>query len=310
MKLIKTCICTAALMIMVFCMSGCNAALSVTEIDLGDNLPKWQLNQEHTVEKISDDEKKHGVAGIYVTDTDDADVHVYNYPKKTGVSLEEFGQQQASKYNVFCNMMTDRNIPVAVLNYHECIEDEHYIVQAYIYEGDTDFVEVCTMFKTDVIPLGVSDLSVRMIRDYEEQIESGGPLIYDEKYVAENDRLPLLRVKQFEKSEFPVEFIEPGMLNKVSDRKFKAFAKDGWTLKEIVSFYDENYKLIKGEVISRNNLKLAFMGYIDDGVFKTRAVINDNNDYVMLGAEAEASEFQHVTNALIDTIEKQNMGEQ
>jgi len=46
------------------------------------------------------------------------------------------------------------------------------------------------------------------------------------------------------------------------------------------------------------------MGYTDDGFFKTRAVIDNGSDYIMLCAEAEASVFQHVTNALIDSIEK------
>ena len=54
----------------------------------------------------------------------------------------------------------------------------------------------------------------------------------------------------------------------------------------------------------RNDLNLAFIGYIDEGIFKTRAFIDDGSDYVLLSAEAEASKFQHLTNALIDAIEK------
>ena len=56
--------------------------------------------------------------------------------------------------------------------------------------------------------------------------------------------------------------------------------------------------------MAMSGLPLAFIGYIDDGIFKTRAFIEDGTDYTLLSAEAEVMRFQHVTNALIDAIEK------
>ncbi len=304
MKKCKKIFYAAVLLIFTFCLSGCSRATSVTEIPLGDNLPMWILDEAHIVAELPDNAGEQGLIGIYTTDTNQADVYVYSFPKEDDVSLEEFGQQQAAEHNIFCNMLTDRNVPVAVLNYYESMEDEHYIVQAYIYEADANFVEVCTMFKTEPVSFGSGDLSIHMIREYDAQEQNDSPLIFDMEYLTENDRLPLLRVRQFSKNDFPAEAIEPDLLNDVSDSQYAELAEDGWTLEEIISLYDESYDLLRGEVMYRNNLTLAFIGYIDDGIFKTRAVVDDGTEYVMLCAEAEASRFQHITNALIDAIVK------
>lgn len=138
MKKSKKCFYAAVLLTIVFCLSSCSKPASVTEIPLGDDLPVWMLDEVHTVAELPDNAEEQGLIGIYTTDTDQADVYVYSFSREDGVSLEEFGQQQAAERNVFCNMLTDRDVPVAVLNYHESMEDEHYIVQAYIYETDAN----------------------------------------------------------------------------------------------------------------------------------------------------------------------------
>lgn len=304
MKKRKDCFYAAALLIIAFCLIGCAGAGAATEIPLGDDLPVWVLDEVHTVASLPDNAGEQCLIGIYATDTDRADVYVYRFPREDGVSLEEYGQRRAAERNVYCNMLTDRGVPVAVLNYHECAEGEHYIVQAYIYEADSDFVEVCTLFKTEAVPFGAGDLSIRMIREYDAQAQNGSPLVFDTVYLTENDRLPLLRIRQFPKNDFPANVIEPDLLPAVSEERYADLAEDGWTAEEIISLYGERYDLLRGEVLFRNDLTLAFIGYIDDGIFKTRAVVDDGTEYVMLCAEAEASRFQHVTNALIDAIKK------
>lgn len=295
---------TALLLIFSLCLCGGSGNASVTEIPLGDDLPVWRLDGVHTAAELPDNAQERGLIGIYTTDTDRADVYVYRFSRENGVSLEEFGMQQAAERGVFCNMLTDRNVPTAVLNYHECMEGNHYIVQAYIYDAGADFVEVCTLFKTEPVSFGSGGLSIRMIREYDAQEQNESPLNVGTAYFTENDRLPLLRIRQFSKQDFPAEIVEPDLLNTVSEEQYAALAEDGWTLEEIVLLYDESYDLLRGDVMCRNDLTLAFIGYIDGGIFKTRAVVDDGTEYIMLCAEAEAARFQHVTNALIDSIEK------
>ena len=304
MKKCKVFLYAGVLLVFLFCLSGCGSSASVTEISLGDDLPVWMLDGEHSVEALPDNAEEEGLIGVYTTDTDKADVYVYSFPKEDGISLEDFGQQKAAERSIFCNMMTDRGTPAAVLNYYDSIGDEHYIVQAYIYESEKAFVEVCTMFKTEVVSAGTDDLSVRLIREYEGQPQSDSPLEFDTVYATENDRLPQLRIRKLSGNDFPADVVEPDLLTAVSDEEYAALAADGWTPDEIVSLYDECYDLLKGEVMCRNDLDLAFVGFVDEGIFKTRAVIVDGDDYLMLSAEAEASKFQHVTNALIDAIDK------
>ncbi len=304
MKKYKECIHMAVLMLFSLCLYGCGRTASVTEIPLSENLPVWMLNEVHTVEELPENAEERGLIGIYTSDTDKADVYVYSFPREDGVSLEEFGRQQATERNIFCNMLTDRDVPVAVLNYYDSVEDEHYIVQAYIYEAGEHFIEVCTMFKTALVSFGCGDLSIHMIREYDAKTQNDSALVFDTVYLTDNDRLPTLRVRQFPQNDFPTDVIEPALINTVSEEQYAALAEDGWTPEEIISLYDKEYDLLRGDVMCRNDLVLAFIGYIDDGIFKTRAVIDDGTEYVMLSAEAETSKFQHVTNALIDAIEK------
>ncbi len=303
MKKRKAWLCAAAALIFALCLSSCGKADSVTEISLGEDLPVWMLDGEHTAERIPKNAGE-GLIGIYTDKSGLADVYVYSFPKEEGLSLEEFGQKLATERNIFCNMLTDRDVPAAVLNYYESVGEEHSVVQAYIYESAGNFLEVCTVFKTELLPFGSGDLSIRMIREYAGEEKTGSPLAFDREYLTENDRLPTLRIREFSKDEFPTEILEPDLADAVSEEEYSALAEGGWEAEEIISLYGESYDLLRGDVMFRNDLNLAFIGYIDEGIFKTRAFIDDGSDYVLLSAEAEASKFQHLTNALIDAIEK------
>lgn len=295
---------TLALIILLCAGLYGNAAANV-EIPLGNGLPDWVPDGTYTAEELPETATDEGLSGIYIADTGFSVIYVYDLPKETGVSLEEFGQQIAGQHHIFCNMIKDRGVPVAVLNYYDCIADEPYIVQTYIYETDDHFVEVRTLFGTALVPFGESDdLSIHMINGYNALEQNSGPLLSDTVYSADNDRLPQLRVRKFPKDDFPAEIIEPELLDAVSDREFAALAADGWSLDEFVSVYSKCFELLKGEVTCRNDLDHAFIGYIDDGIFCTRAFIDDGDVYVLLCAQAEASKFQHVTNALLDVVER------
>lgn len=233
-----------------------------------------------------------------------SEVSGYSYPKEDGVSLEEFGQKKAAEHNVFCNMMTDGGAPAAVLNYHDCAEGRHYIVQTYFHETGDCFVEVRTAYKTEPVPLGSGDLSIHMIREYEAREQKDSPLLFDAAYSAANERLPQVFIRQFYKDDFPAGIIEPKLRGAVSDDRCAGLAADGWTLEELISLYRAGFDLLKGEITRRNGFDLAFIGYIDEGIFKTRAFLDGGDYYTMICAEAEAAKFQHITNALIDAVEK------
>ena len=282
------------------CTLACCYAETAAVIPLGDGLPDWELDGAYTALEVPETAAEEGLTGIYRSDAGLSDIYVYSFPKD-GADLADFGQQLASERHIFCNRMTDRGVPAAVLNYFDCVNGEPYIVQAYIYETEESFVEVCTLFKTGSVPFGGEDLSIRMISEYDAEEQEDSPLLSDTVYRTENDRLPQLRIREFAKNEFPAEIIEPELM---AQESFAALSENGWTLEEFVSIYDECFELSKGEVACRNDLDHAFLGYIDDGIFYTRAFIDDGEVYVLLSAEAEATKFQHVTNALIDAVER------
>ena len=292
----------AALMLFsLLCTGDCCYAESAAVISLGAGLPDWELNEVYTSETLAENAAEEGLSGIYTSDAGLSDIYIYSFPKEGSITLEEFGRQLAAERHIFCNMMTDRSVPTAVLNYFDRIGDKPYIVQAYVYETDDSFIEVCTLFKTRSVPFGSSDLSIHMISEYNAQEQKDSPLLSDTVYQTENDRLPLLRVREFLKDGFPAEIVEPEL---ISGESFAALSENGWTLEEFVSIYGECFELSKGEVTCRNDFNHAFIGYINDGIFYTRAFIDDGEVYVLLSAEAEASKFQHITNALIDAVER------
>ena len=290
--------------LLVLCAGICCNAVSSTSIPLGDGLPDWLSEGVYTAKAPQEFTTVEGLAGIYTADADSPVIYVYRLSKADGISLEEFGQQMGEQHHVFCNMMNDRGVSAAVLNYYDCYGDEPFIVQAYIYETEDHFVEVRTLFRTVLIPFGGDDLFIHMINEYEEQVQKDSSLLSDAVYRTANEKLPQLRIRRFPKAEFPVEIVEPALLDAVSAEEVAALAADEWMLDEFVTIYDKRFELLKGEVTCRNDLDHAFVGYIDDGVFHTRAFIDDGEVYILLSAQAEFSRFQHVTNALIDAVER------
>lgn len=286
-----------------FCLGACGHAEqdAVDEIVLEDGLPEWELEIPYTVGTLPEDAASQGLTGIYTTESDYADIYVYEYPKD-GKTLETFGEEQAAAHKVFCNPMKEDGCAAAVLNYYEKIDGESYFIQAHIYEGASRFIEVRSLFKTWEMPIGASDLSFRLIREYTEETAIGSAFPYEAVYVTENDNLPELRVRQFAKDDFPAESYDAAALTNTTAEQYAVYAADGWTLEEWIALYDDRFDLIKGEVMERNGLQTAFIAYVDDGIFKTRAIIDDGAGYIMLCAEAEADEFQHITNALIDSV--------
>lgn len=276
MNKIKKSVYAAIVILIVFCLAACAKGNAVREIKLGEGLPLWKLNSAHVSKELTDDDKAQGITGIYTTDSDTDEVYVYSIPKEDGITLEDFGQQKAAELGVFCNMMPVGDVQAAVVNYYERDGDEHYIAQAYYFDGGENFIEVLTRFKTKKLELGTEGLYLRMVREYKEEIKNDSPLLFDATYTADNDHLPQIFVKKF--------------------------SKDGWTLNEILSIYESEYELKRGELMYRNGFDIAFVGYIDNGIFKTRAFVSDGDNYVMLGTEAEASKFQHVTTALLDAM--------
>lgn len=290
-----------ALLLSLLCMGGCCYDEPAEVISLGDGLPDWELNEVYNFEAPAGNVTEEGLSGIYTSDAGLSDIFIYKFPKEGRITLEEFDRQLAEERHVFCNMMTDRGVPCAVLNFFDRIKGKPYLVQAYIYETKDTFIEVCTLFKTQSVPFGSNDLFIHMISEYGVQEQKSGPLLSDTVYHSDNDRLPMLRIQEFDKAVFPAESIDPEL---VLEERFTSLAENGWTPEEFVSIYDECFELSKGEVTCRNDLDHAFIGYTDDSIFYTRAFIDDGEVYVLLSAEAEASKFQHITNALIDAVER------
>ena len=274
MKMLKKFASSAFLLLICLCFLACGNNNVITEISLGDGLPVWELEGEY-IASVPSEAEDSSLTGIYTTDSDCADIWVYSYPKDNGKTLEAFGQELAGEYGVFCNMMKDGEIPVAVINYYESAEAEPYIVQAYIYESETEFIKICNKFKTETVPLGTGGLNINMIREYEAEERSGDDkgLSFDTVYSSDNDKLPLLRVAEFNKKEFPVEAGDPDLSKALKDKQVEILGEDGWTCKDFISLYGEIYDLKKGELQNRNGLNLAFIGFVDNGIFKTRAFI-------------------------------------
>ena len=299
----KKLIAAAVLLLLVFgLVLGCPGG-AVSSIPLGDGVPAWQPEGAYTAARLPENAAGQKLTAVYTDAAGVCDLYVYSFPREAELSLEEFGQQLAAERHIFCNMMTDRGVPVAVLNYFDRMDGEPYLVQAYIYDAGDHFAELCMRFRTDDVPFGRGELSIHMPRAYEAQEQTGGALLSDTVYTPDRDRLPPLRVRQFAKDAFPVETVEPELLDAVSEEQLAALAADGWTPDELVTAYGQRYELSKGEVTCRNGLDHAFLGYIDDGVFHTRAFIDSGDTYILLSAEAEVPKFQHVTNALIDAVE-------
>lgn len=284
--------------------AACGSNNGCTEVSLGENLPTWGFADTLYPAELPADASETGLTDIYKSDRQDiADAYIYHYPKEEGITLEAFGQQQAADRKVFCNMTAYGDVPAANVTYYETAYGADNIVRSYIFEAEDEFVKVCSVHKTERIALGESDYTVAMPGGYTETENAESIFPYEKVYTYEDEFLPTVRVRQFAKDYFTEALFDADRMEGMSGEVYEACADQGWTLAEFVDLYGDRYKLLKGETFNRNGLDVGFVGYIDEGVFYVRALIDCGDDYIMLCAENDAAIFQHVVNALIDTVE-------
>ena len=289
---------------LLLCLSACGREAVYREISLGAGLPDWQFAEERYAAALADDAENPGLVGNYQTGREsDADVLLYRFAKEPGMTLESVGQELAAEYNVFCNMTTFADCPAANVTYCEAAGDEDYLVRAYILEGRDEFVKVCFRHHTQKLPLGESDFALSMPAGSTVLPERAGVFPFETVYSFEDEALPTVMVRQFAKDYFTAESFDALLCPGTSAAQYARYAENGWTQQEIIDIYDENFSLLKGELIHRNGFDAAFIGYIDEGIFYVRAFLDCGDDYIVLCAENDANIFQHVVNALIDTID-------
>lgn len=297
MKKLKRIFLLAVLIIAALALTACGKTEPVNEVSLGDGLPAFEFSVPMNKADISEE----NLEAAYVTDNTTApDVYVYSYEKADGQTLEDFGGEFAAQYKVFCNMISYEDIPCANITY-ELTDGKDFIVRSYVFESDDAFKQICFRYKTEKTVLGESGKTISLMDGWEEKTADGAfPAETDYEYA--DEYLPLIRIREFDKDYFTAETYDEALMPNTTEEEYSEWAEDGWTLEEAIAFYDDNYELLKGELIWRNGLDVAFIGYIDEGIFYVRAVIDCGDDYVMLCAENDAALFQHVVNALIDTI--------
>lgn len=294
-------ICLSICLIISLC--ACTSGKKITDIPLATDLPVIHTEEPYYDEKLPDNAEKEGLVKTYTSKSDDPDIFVYNIPAKKGETLQSFGQKQAEKHGVFCDIIQKDKTQSAVLNYYQREGDDHFIIQEYIYISKNRFVKVDYRYKTVKTPLGTTGLNFRLIRGYDEEDRPDSDFSYNKKYSTEKDDLPDVRVCQFAKKDFADKGIRKKYFRKISQEQFDNYAENGWTLKEILKVYKKNYDVKKGEFMNKNDHDIAFIGFIQDGIFYVRAFINCGSDIVMFGCEKEAAKFRHMTNAYLDSIE-------
>lgn len=276
---------------------------SYDKIELGDNLPTIEFSETHRSGKLPDDTKEQNLTDVYTTENEAApDVYVYRYEKAEGETLDSFGAAQAEEHKVFCNMTEYAGVPAANVTYYQKLDGRDYIVRSFIFEDEAEFVKLCFMHKTKDLKLGQSALSFKLMSGYSSYVNKDSVFPFEEVYEYEDEYLPTVRVRRCAKDYFTADKYDESLIPGTSKEHFEAYAVDGWSLDDVIAVYGENYELLKGEKINRNGFDIAFIGYIDAGIFYVRAYIDYGNEYIVLCAENDAPHFQHVVNALIDTI--------
>lgn len=295
------------LVIMTLALCACTPKATVTEIPLGEGLPVIKTGEPY-VENLPADAEDQGLVKIYTSHTDQPDIYLYNVPKTAEETIKTFGEKLAKEHGVFCDIIQKEGVSAAVLNYYLCVGDEHFMVQEYIFEGKDYFVKLAYRYETEKTPLGSTGLSFRLIKGYisgdEAEVNSESTLSYEKIYTINNDDLPEVIICQFNKNGFTAESYRERLFKKTTSEQLAAYAENGWTLEKIIALYKENYDVKKAEIIHKNGLDIAFIGYVDQGIFYVRAFIDHGSDIILLGCEKEAGKFRHMTNAFLDSIEQ------
>lgn len=303
--MLKKILAIAIVIISALLLVACGGSNAVDEIALGDGLPTFEFPEKLYRTALPDGiEDEDFITAAYTAENEDMpDVWIYSLGKADGQTLESFGQGWAAEYNVFCNMTEYDGCPCANVTYYREVDGEDRIVRSYIFENDEGFAVICFLHKTEVTELGDSGKLISLLSGFSEETASDGVFPCETDYRYEDEYLPMIRVREFAKDCFTADTYNSELMPNTTQEEYSAWAQNGWTLEEAIEFYDDNYELLKGELIQRNGLDVAFIGYIDEGVFYVRAVIDCGDEYVMLCAENDAAIFQHVVNALIDTID-------
>lgn len=296
MKKVLMCI-LALSMLVSLCACG---KKNVTKIELGEGLSPWTLSEERYEDALPEDAAQQCLTAVYRTDGDGADIFVYRYPKEDGVSLTDIGQAQADENGVFCNMMTDNGVPCA----NSVFARDTGLVQTYLYEGEDDFVKVSLEYKSDAVPLGDSGLSILLPKGYSAQENKDSVYPYDVTYTTDCPYLPTVEVRSFGKDLFTSGDFDAEKFDEFDGALFSSLSSDGLTAEEEIELYSQAHDLIKGEMIKRNGYDVAFIGYIENGKFYVRAFVDNGDELLAIGAQAQTAAFRHVVNALIDTIDK------
>ena len=250
---------------------------AVDRAELGNGLPQWHFTETLYEGHIDEKAGAMGLAGVYKSDVSKEDVRVYRIPKE-GRTLEEYGKQESEKLLVFCNMMDVEGYPAAVLNCYDDNHEEPIYVQEYIFEDSEEFVKVCTLYKTNEHELKLSDAVFRLPAEYAESVVTEGREYISMIYEEYCEKLPTFRLTQIRKE------------------------AEGKSLEEELKETGMEHELIRGEIFRRNDIELAFMGWIEEGKLFVKAVLDMGESYIILNAEDPPKVFQHVVNAVIDSV--------
>lgn len=268
---------TVLAVLLMLCMTGCTG--QKTEIPITASavltLPDGYSGKQN----------EDGV--LYTAQNGEADYLVRRIPKES--SLEEFAQARAAEQGVFCNYLPRLGQNPAVLNYADALNGEPRLNQCWIYEDEEAFVQVSVLYHLESMELAPG-IQISIPLGYSREAVPDSIFPEETMFQSHNLDLPTLRVRAFGKNVFE------------DDLELAEYSEDGWTLEEWIAAYGARYSLLKGEILHKNGLDIAFIGYIEENCFKVRAVIDCGTQYRMLCAEAPKDSFQHVTNALLDLI--------
>ena len=199
---------------------------------------------------------------------------------KNGKSLEEAGQSLAEEYHVFCNQTTAFSLPTENVTFYRKVAEKDYIARTYLFDTGKNFRLLCFLHPTEEIPLVDSGYKINMISGYEKSENKKSVFPYEEVYTYRDENLPTVRIRRFDKDYFDKET----------------------SLDSITEYYAENYDLVKCDRSVWNGFDMVFLGYIENGELTARAYLDNKDEFICIGAEKDAKLFQHVVNALIDTI--------
>lgn len=293
--------------ILILCMAlcllpSCSLNGTVTEFQIGEGLPVWKFNEPRHEKGLPANAEELGLVKIFAGDEEKADIYVYEY-EKNDMTLEEKGKEEAGEYKVTSSIRVSNDRYTATYIYFDAKSEEKNIVQAYIFEGLKKFVKICVRYKTDQIIIGDSNLTFRLPKGYSVRKihDDVFPSVF--QYTSNTEYMPKITARVFNKDYFTGDMYDGSLENNISKYVFEQYANDGWTLHEAADIYAKMFApLQREEIMHRNDLDIAFLGYKQDDNLSARAVIDNGKEYVMLCIDDKEDEFVHILTALIDSI--------